>query len=240
MVSHFDQNAEQYSEQLDVRGLLAEQFLSTYGNAVQATREAVRPFHFTASAKGLGIQVDGDAVAVTIACRIFQQLLDPDRQRVVDPSSLSATISEVIANALRHDFGLFLKGLSTTLSPKSLSQVAFLRTLLSSDEQLIIGLGLTGTGKTHLAIAAALNKLAEERFKHVLITRPHVVMEGDTVTATTRLELEPDSQLDYFDDILHDLVAHQEIERLKAQRKVGGDSPGTFAGQNLEQHVHYP
>ena len=58
--------------------------------------------------------------------------------------------------ALKFDLAYRLKGINQAVRPMSLSQVAFMNALLHSDRSLLFGVGPTGTGKTHLAIAAGL------------------------------------------------------------------------------------
>ncbi len=56
--------------------------------------------------------------------------------------------------------------------------------------------------------------------KHIVISRPHVVMEGEVVTSATRLEMEADSQFEMFEDILRDLVGYQKFTELTEEKKL--------------------
>ncbi len=213
--------AQQHSLDIDLHGQLGEQFLVTHDDLVKTAQKAVLPYRFNVLPTAQGVQINGDNVAVLIASRIIEQVARAvSGTDVADASFKKATISTVVANALKLDLAFRLKGLSFPVAPMSLSQVAFMQTLRSPGEQLIIGIGPTGTGKTHLAIAAALNQLAEERVKHIVITRPHVVMQGEVVTAASRQELENDSQFEFFEDILRDLIGYQKFTQLVEERKL--------------------
>lgn len=212
---------QQSKADIGLAGQPGEQFLAANDTLVKTAQQAVHPFSFRLSPTAQGIQVNGDEPAVMIASRIIEQIVQATGgNKIADASMLDTTVSAVMSNALKLDLAFRLPGLSHPVVPKSLSQLAFMQMLLSPGQQLILGVGPTGTGKTHLAIAAALNHLAEERVKHIVITKPHVMMEGEVVTATTRQELENDSQFDFFEDILRDLIGYQPFNHLVEQRKL--------------------
>jgi phosphate starvation-inducible PhoH-like protein len=56
--------------------------------------------------------------------------------------------------------------------PKSLNQKRYLQSIARRD--VVFGIGPAGTGKTYLAVAAALKALAEEQVERVILTRPAV------------------------------------------------------------------
>lgn len=221
METYFFPTAQQRTQEINLQGHPGGQFLVTHDDLVKAAQRAVLPFRFQISPTPQGIQINGDEVAVMVASRIIEQIVKATAQQgMTDASMLKAAISTVVANALKLNLAFRLDGLSYPIAPKSFSQVAYMQTLLSPREQFIIGVGPTGTGKTHIAIAAALNQLAEERVKHIVITRPHVVMEGEIVTSATRQELEADSQFEIFEDILRDLIGYQRFTQLVEERKL--------------------
>lgn len=202
-------------------GHLSEQLLLEHADLARALHKAVRPYGFQLSATSTGVEVSGDDVAVLLVTGILERLgaAFADNEATT-ASQAEEIIDAVITRNLRGDLSFRLEGLIFPLVPMSLSQVAFMRAMLERGEGLVIGVGPTGTGKTHLAIAAALNQLAEERVKHIVITRPHVLTEGEVVTAATRRELEYDDQFEFFEDILRDLIGYQVYERLVKERKL--------------------
>ncbi len=213
--------AQQHSLNIDLQGRPGEAFLVMHNDVVKTVKRAVLPYRFEIVVTAQGVQLNGDDVAVLVASRVLERILrkagGPD---TADVASKGALVSGVIANTLRMDLAFRLEGVSFPVTPMSFSQVAFMRALRDPSQQLIIGIGPTGTGKTHLAIAAALNQLAEEKVKHIVITRPHVVMEGEVLTPAMRQELESDSQFDFFSDILRDLIGYQRFAQLVEQRKL--------------------
>jgi phosphate starvation-inducible PhoH-like protein len=176
---------------------------------------AVRPFRLQITPQPGGVRLAGDEVAVTIATKTMERLGAALRATGrVEEAVIRETVASVIQIALKHDLAYRLTGLRNPLRPVSLGQVAFMNAMLHADRPLIFGMGPTGTGKTHLAIAAGLNLLAESRFKSLVITRPHVRMEGEIMTPALRDETADDEQLTPIDDVLRDLIGREEIRRL--------------------------
>ncbi|GEM_PF-1464971 len=186
----------------------------------RAMRQAANPFELSVQTTANGLQVEGDAVAIVIATRFFDRLCAEKWQPGEMSRSLEPVMVDAVMDALKLDLALALNGLSKVFTLESISQVAFLQMLLVDPGQLLFALGPTGTGKTYLAIAAGLNFLAEGRVNRVILTHPHVYEPGEVVTPASRKEMDPDSQLDYFDDILFELIGQDKTTELKRSRKL--------------------
>lgn len=78
-----------------------------------------------------------------------------------------------------------------------------------------------------------MHKLALGHVKHIVITRPHVVMEGEVITQATRKEMDQDDQFDFFEDILRDLIGYQEFTRLIEQRMLELTPLGHMRGRTF-------
>jgi phosphate starvation-inducible PhoH-like protein len=176
---------------------------------------AVQPFRLQIMPQADGVRFVGDEVAVVLAEKMMAQIgAALQAAGRIDAALIKDTLASVIQVALKHDLTFSLTGLRQTLHPVSLSQVAFLNAILHANHSLICGVGPTGTGKTYLAIAAGLNLLAESRFKRMIMTRPHVRLEGEVMTSELRAETAADEQLTPIADTLRDLVGREEIRRL--------------------------
>ena len=195
---------------------------------VQTLEKSLVPFRFQTTATSKGIRIDGDNAAVMIVARVLERAV-----KGVPRDGSDATITPGIEYALQHDLPFLLKGLPRPVRPSSLCQVAYMSSLLSPDTPLTLAIGPTGTGKTHLAIAAGLNLLAEEAVKHFVITKPHVRAVGEEITAAVRSETRSDGQFTYVEDILHDLVGHARYEDLVASRALEIAPLGRLRGRTF-------
>jgi phosphate starvation-inducible PhoH-like protein len=61
---------------------------------------------------------------------------------------------------------------SRSVVPKTLNQKSYLQSIAKKD--IVFGIGPAGTGKTYLAVAAALRALMDEQVERVILTRPAV------------------------------------------------------------------
>jgi phosphate starvation-inducible protein PhoH and related proteins len=58
------------------------------------------------------------------------------------------------------------------IQPKSQGQATYLQAIQEHD--IVIGIGPAGTGKTYLAVAAAVDALYRKRVKRIILARPAV------------------------------------------------------------------
>jgi phosphate starvation-inducible PhoH-like protein len=225
---------EPRSREIYLPAELRERLLAERNGLIDWIEDATSPFYFRLSETPNGVRIEGDEVAVMLAAKILERIGEASGEaRQTDPDAVKAMISSVVNQDLRHDLAFRLEGLSHPVRPMSLGQVAFMRELLSKGRPLIFGLGPTGTGKTHLAITAGLNLLAQERVKHMVITRPHVVMEGEIVTPASRQEIEYDEQFNVFEDILRDLVGYKGFSQLVERRMLEITPLGRMRGRTF-------
>jgi phosphate starvation-inducible PhoH-like protein len=197
---------------------------------------AVRPYRLQITPQPGGVRLAGDEVAVTLAGKTIEQICAVLKATGrSDEALIRDTVASVIQHALTHDLAFRLTGIRNPLRPMSLSQVAFMNAILHADRSLIFGVGPTGTGKTHLAIAAGLNLVAESRFKSMIITRPHVRMEGEVLTPELRAETSHDDQLTPIQDMLRDLVGQEESRRLTDHGLIEIMPLGRMRGRSFNQ-----
>lgn len=182
--------------------------------------EAVAPFAFRLHRKPGEIRIAGDRPAVLIVHRTLEKIAASMDQGAVAAAALKTCLDEVVEAVLRHELCFWLEGLPHPVAPLSLRQVAYINDLLDRHVPLVFGIGATGTGKTHLAIAAGLSLLARGDVRHVVITRPHEMLEDEVVTPTIRAEKKCDEQFNTYYDILDDLIGADETGSLIARRRL--------------------
>ena len=122
--------------------------------------------------------------------------------RMADDSSTS------YANATQN---LQIKLRRRQITPRSPTQARYIEALKSKD--LVFGLGPAGTGKTYLAVAFGVSKLAEGKVDRLILSRP-------AVEAGERLGFLPGDMKEKIDpylrplyDALHDMYSGDQIEK---------------------------
>src|SRR5947207_14168658 len=70
------------------------------------------------------------------------------------------------------DYKIILPGLRRVIQAKTAGQREYLQSIAQHD--IVIGIGPAGTGKTYLAVAAAVDALARKRVRRIVLARPAV------------------------------------------------------------------
>ena len=99
-----------------------------------------------------------------------------------------------------------------TIVPKTVAQKLYLQSMLA--HPLVFGIGPAGTGKTYLAMAAAVNALLKNQVERVILTRP-AVEAGEALgflPGDLREKILPYLRPLY--DALHDMLDTEDVARL--------------------------
>lgn len=113
---------------------------------------------------------------------------------------------------------IMIRTRNKTIVPRSLTQTAYMRALVSND--IIFALGPAGTGKTYLAVAQAVAQLITGSVKRLILSRP-------AVEAGERLGFLPGDMKDKVDpylrplyDALYDCLPAEQVERRIASGEI--------------------
>jgi phosphate starvation-inducible PhoH-like protein len=99
--------------------------------------------------------------------RLFEQTEDED----LDPEKVHMTISAV-TNRIEAGPGLIIHARRRDVRARGENQLAYARAMRESD--LTFGVGPAGTGKTYLAVAAAVEALTADAVRRLILVRPAV------------------------------------------------------------------
>ena len=133
------------------------------------------------SNRGSKFKVRGNSpntsAAETVLKGLYQKL---EKKTVVPPEEIHLYLREVMNQNSSTDVSggnhrnekIVLKTPKTLVSPKGTNQQKYLEVI--SNKELVFGIGPAGTGKTYLAVAAAVNELITGKVEKVVVTRPAV------------------------------------------------------------------
>ena len=163
--------------------------------------------------RGNRLTIRGSSQARARAERALQALYDDLIQgRLIDPGAVDAAVRMVDSHVQTAVEGRALRTPRRVISPRTETQATYLEALASHD--LVFGFGPAGTGKTYLAVAAAVAEMTRGAVDRIVLSRPAVeagerlgVLPGDM-----REKVDPYLRPLY--DALHDmlpaeLVAHK-------------------------------
>ena len=201
--------------EVELAAAAVERLFSGLATPAREIEAAVAPFRLQLVPLSGAVRASGDPAGLILARDILHYVGEALKTTGgLSDQMIRETAAAAIENALKHDLAFRLTGLPHAVRPMSLSQVAFMEALLHDRHELIFGVGPTGTGKTHLAVAAGVTLVAEERFKSFIVTRPRVRLEGEVMTPALRAETAYDEQLTPIEDVLHELIGHDELKRM--------------------------
>ena len=132
------------------------------------------------SNRGSKFKVRGDSPNTSAAEAVIKGLYEKlEKKTVVPPEEIHLYLREVMnqnsstdASGNQGDEKITLKTPKTLVSPKGKNQQKYLEVI--SNKELVFGIGPAGTGKTYLAVAAAVNELITGKVEKVVVTRPAV------------------------------------------------------------------
>jgi phosphate starvation-inducible PhoH-like protein len=155
--------------------------------------------------------------------------------RCADPKAWpnADTLQAAIDSALKRDLVLRLAGLPKPVRPLTLTQHAYIETLLEGRASLVMAAGPTGTGKTHLALAAGLSLLETGAVRHMVVARPSRASEGQAMTTELRQDRVYDESFAGIEDELTDLVGPDEVRKLQAARRLEICPVGKLRGRTF-------
>ncbi|MDD4781385.1 MAG: PhoH family protein [Tissierellia bacterium] len=124
------------------------------------------------------IKVIGDKSSSKIVAKILEDMMNTiENEGEITEQKLSYII-EANKNEIDIDFNKMLKDVIVTTSsgrvikPKTVGQKRYMDLITSND--ITFGIGPAGTGKTYLAVAAAVNAFRRKEVERIILTRPAV------------------------------------------------------------------
>ena len=150
--------------------------LELFGPRDQHLRRIREALDVRISARNGRIIVEGSEQPVAQATGILEQLRQVlDQHGSVDTAEVEKALSLIKGNGHTETielppFDVF--NAARKIQPKTTGQARYLRAIL--DHEIVIAAGPAGTGKTYLAVAAAVSALKQERVRRIVLVRPAV------------------------------------------------------------------
>ena len=111
-----------------------------------------------------------------------------------------------------------LPGIRKVIEPKSAGQGEYLRNIQEND--IVVGIGPAGTGKTYLAVAAAVEALTKKRVRRIVLARPAVEAGENLGFLPGDMQAKVDPYLRPLYDALDDMMPSERIERSLENRTI--------------------
>jgi phosphate starvation-inducible PhoH-like protein len=109
------------------------------------------------------------------------------------------------------DVRIAIPGSRKVIVPKSEGQRRYLQTIQAND--VVIGIGPAGTGKTYLAVACAVDALYKKRVRRIILARPAVEAGENLGFLPGDLQEKVDPYLRPLYDALEDMMPQERVRR---------------------------
>src|SRR3989442_963075 len=154
------------------------------------------------------------AQAMVDLARMGEQLDVHDVERLVVEEQAGALTAPGAATELK----IILPGLRRVIQPKTAGQREYLQSIVQND--IVIGIGPAGTGKTYLAVAAAVDALARKRVRRIMLARPAVEAGESLGFLPGDLQEKVDPYLRPLYDALEDMMPRDRVQKALETRTI--------------------
>jgi phosphate starvation-inducible PhoH-like protein len=169
--------------------------------------------------RGDVLTVSGSADSVDRASAIAQRMIDAARQRMpLEADDVLRMTLEVNRDGSESAERIVLPGVRRVIQPKTPGQSEYLKLIFEND--IVVGIGPAGTGKTYLAVAAAVDALMRKRVRRIILARPAVEAGESLGFLPGDMQAKVDPYLRPLYDALEDMMPAERMQRALEMRVI--------------------
>jgi len=162
--------------------------------------------------RGDVLTVSGPSESVDRASAIAQRMIDAARQRMpLDSDDVLRMTLETSRDGPDSADRIVLPGVRRVIQPKTPGQAEYLKFIVEND--IVVGIGPAGTGKTYLAVAAAVDALMRKRVRRIILARPAVEAGESLGFLPGDMQAKVDPYLRPLYDALEDMMPAERMQR---------------------------
>jgi phosphate starvation-inducible protein PhoH and related proteins len=181
--------------------------------------------------RGDTMTIVGPTEFVARAISIATRMIEVARQRrdltpddvlrmgdVVDHGEPDADDDGASGNGTGGPQRIALPGMRKVIQPKTPGQAEYLQKI--QDNDIVVGIGPAGTGKTYLAVAAAVDALTRKRVRRIVLARPAVEAGESLGFLPGDMQAKVDPYLRPLYDALDEMMPFERVQRALEQRVI--------------------
>jgi phosphate starvation-inducible PhoH-like protein len=181
-------------------------------------QEMGRLFSVRIVLRGDHVILSGELVAVERAVPVVQHVIELARLRApfdTDDIARFAEGAEALGSSgsvdVQGEIRIALPGSRRVIVPKTEGQRGYVAAIAQND--IVIGIGPAGTGKTYLGVACAVDALYKRRVRRIILARPAVEAGENLGFLPGDLQQKVDPYLRPLYDALEDMMPHDRVRR---------------------------
>jgi len=187
------------------------------------------------NARGFSVSITGLAERVVEAEQVLRDLYLLTEQETLTPEKLHLAL---------HEYGLdkektldseqsLIKTRRKTIKTRNANQASYIHAIHQYDVNF--GIGPAGTGKTYLAVAAAVEALENEKVRRIVLTRPAVEAGEKLGFLPGDLSQKVDPYLRPLFDALFEMMGFETVERLMEKNVIEVAPLAFMRGRTLNE-----
>jgi phosphate starvation-inducible PhoH-like protein len=176
---------------------------------------------------GARVSLRGDALTLTGTADAVERAT-PTAQRMIEAAKQRVPLTPDDVLRLSEDGGdgggpvdsqrIALPGVRKIIQPKTPGQAEYLQKI--ADHDIVIGIGPAGTGKTYLAVAAAVDALMRKRVRRIVLARPAVEAGESLGFLPGDMQAKVDPYLRPLYDALDEMMPQERIQKALETRTI--------------------
>jgi len=205
----------------DISVVSSKELVTLFGTCDQHVRKIREALSVSISARDGRIHIQGEEHAVANATQVLEELqVHAQRNGEVAAEDVARILAEVqdgettaMAKPAARPLTVFTTG--RQIRARSQGQAHYLDAI--AEHEMVLCYGPAGTGKTYLAVAAAVAALRAERVRKLVLVRPAVEAGESLGFLPGDLQAKINPYLRPLMDALHEMMDHEQIARYREQ-----------------------
>jgi phosphate starvation-inducible PhoH-like protein len=193
--------------------------LTLFGTRDQHLRTIREAMGVSVSAQDGQIHIRGEEQAVAQATELLEQLqAQANRFGTITPEDVTRLLGQVRTGEVAVATAPIPVYATRQIRPRTAGQARYVEAIRKND--LVLCVGPAGTGKTYLAVAAAVNALKEERIRKIVLVRPAVEAGESLGFLPGDLQAKINPYLRPLFDALREMMDHEMIKRYTEEDRI--------------------
>ena len=171
--------------------------------------------------RGDTLSITGTQDSVNRAAPIAKRMIDTAKQQMeltADDVLRMSIDTRGEVNGAEDSQRIVLPGIRKVIQPKTSGQGEYLKLIAEND--IVVGIGPAGTGKTYLAVAAAVDALSKKRVRRIVLARPAVEAGESLGFLPGDLQAKVDPYLRPLYDALEDMMPPERVQKALETRTI--------------------
>ena len=188
-------------------------------------QELTRLFGIRVVMRGDHLILSGGLSSVERSVPVVQHMIELSRLRVPfdvpDIGRFADGVDALGPDGIVHpddQIRIAIPGSRKVIVPKSDGQRSYVQAITAND--IVIGIGPAGTGKTYLAVACAIDALYKKRVKRIVLARPAVEAGEHLGFLPGDLQEKVDPYLRPLYDALEDMMPQERVQKALEERTI--------------------